>query len=510
MTRTPHVLATRATAITAAALLAVLGPATAPVFAAQPSSGAPVPGQPGPSAWEPPPVDMAMLQHLPAESPRGTPDFRFQQKQDDTCITSGVGHTILTDRPPAQQMLNIDQAQHFSTGRNVTVAVIDTGVNPHPFLETHDRLVNGGDYILGDGNGLIDCDGHGTIVAGIIAADTRGPQGQNTAFTGVAPDAKILAIKHTSTHYEAQNDQNRSAGDLLTLAEAIRYAADRPDVKVITMSVDECLPITQKSALASESAEELQAAIHYAVQDKDKVVVAAAGNLQSNGTDQNGQQTSLCSNVPQNNAPDPNQVNQLQIPPVYSDDVVSVGSVDPTTGEPSPFSVAGPWVTIAAPGQFITSVDPGRGGTGLSNETVEGGQQISLQGTSFAAPYVAGVIALVRSRYPKLTARQVVYRIEATAQHPSSESGRDPQVGYGIIDPVAALTAAIPGQNGVPANPGRSVPAALPTAQVKDWTPVRVALIGSVGGVALLLVVLFATRSVRRNRVTEDPAIKPR
>jgi membrane-anchored mycosin MYCP len=509
MTRTPHVLATRATAITSAVLLAFAGPAVAPVFAAQPSSGVPTPGQPGPSTWQAPPVDMSYLTQLPPPNPRGTPDDNtFGQKQGDQCITSGVGRTILTDRPPAQQMLDIDQAQQFSKGDGVTVAVIDTGVNPHPFLANDNRLESGGDYILRDGTALIDCDGHGTIVAGIIAAN---PQGANTAFTGVAPDAKILAIKHTSTHYTAQDDDNRPAGDLETLAEAIRFAADRPDVKVITMSVDECVPIAFKDqALDGKSARELQAAIHYAVQDKNKVVVAAAGNLMSGSADQNGQQTSLCQGTPQNNSPDPNQVNQLQIPPVYSDDVVSVASVDPTTGAPSQFSVWGPWVTVAAPGQFITSVDPGRSGTGLSNQTVEGGQTISLQGTSFAAPYVAGVIALVRSRFPNLTARQVMYRIEATAQHPSSVTGRDPQVGYGIIDPVAALTAAIPGQNGVPVNTERSVPAVLPTAEVKDWTPMRVALIGTVVGVALLLVTLFVTRSVRRKRVTEDPAIKPR
>ncbi|HKN98858.1 MAG TPA: type VII secretion-associated serine protease mycosin [Pseudonocardiaceae bacterium] len=509
MTRTPHALATRATAITSAALLAVLGPAAAPVFAAQPSGGAPVPGQPGPSAWQAPPVDMSFLNQLPPPNPRGTPDDNtFGLKQGDSCIKSGVGPALLTDRPPAQDMLDIDQAQQIATGKNVTVAVIDTGVNPHPFLTTHNRLSSGGDYILRDGNALVDCDGHGTIVAGIIAADTRG---KNTAFRGVAPDARILAIKHTSTHYTAQDNQNQPAGDLRTLAEAIRFAADRPDVKVITMSVDECVPIQFKQeTLDSPFARQLQAAIHYAVRDKDKVVVAAAGNLQVGSPDQNGQQTSLCQNVPQNNSPDPNQVNQLQIPPVYSDDVVSVASVDPTTGAPSKFTVWGPWVTIAAPGQFITSVDPGRGGTGLSNQTIENNQPISLQGTSFAAPYVAGVIALVRSRFPNLTARQVMYRIEATAQHPSSASGRDRQVGYGIIDPVAALTAAIPGQNGVPANPVRPVPAVLPTAAVKDWTPTRVALIGSVVGAALLVVTLFVTRSVRRNRVTEDPAIKPR
>jgi membrane-anchored mycosin MYCP len=497
--RTPHALAVRATAIVATALLVAL-PASAPAFAADPSTTA----LPGPSAWEPPPVDMNALASLPAESAHGTPDdpsFTLGQSGTSGCIRSGVGTTSLVDRPPAQDMLDIDQAQEFSTGKGVTVAVIDTGVNKHPYLVDGGRLRNGGDYIQNDGNALFDCDGHGTIVAGIIAADTRG---KGTAFTGVAPDAHILAIKHTSTHYTADDDPNhRPAGDLKTLAEAIRYAADQPAVKVITMSVDDCvLASAAQITLDSSAAMALQAAIHYAVNDRDKVVVAAAGNLISsdNTTDQNGQQASACQNAGQNNNPNPDDVNQIQLPPVYSDDVVSVGSVDPNTGAPSPFTVWGPWVTIAAPGQDITSVDPGPDGTGLSNRTTENNQTVALQGTSFAAPYVAGVIALVRSRFPDLTARQVMTRIEATAQHPSGPGGRDTQVGYGIIDPVAALTAAIPGQAGVPQVTNQGIPAVLPMAAVKDWAPVRVALIGTVSAIALLLVTLFVVRTVRRDR----------
>ncbi len=482
MTRT-----TRVTAIAAAVLLVALG---APAFATTPS-------------WQPPPVNMAMLATLPAENSKGTPDATFARDNNKQCLTSGVGNVPLLDRPPAQDMLAIDQAQQFSTGGGVTVAEIDTGVNPHPFLRTNNRLENGGDYILGDGNALSDCDGHGTIVAGIIGADTRGT---GLAFTGVAPDAKILAIKHTSQLYTTQDASGtRAAGDLLTLAEAVRYAADQPDVKVITMSVDDCMP-ANNIQLATPAAMQLQAAIHYAVNSKDKVVVAAAGNLavNSDSTDQNGQQATACQNVPQNTNPDPNQVNQIEVPPVYADDVVSVASVDPTTGAPSPFTVWGPWVTIAAPGQGIMSVDPAANGTVLSNRTVDNGKQVEMQGTSFAAPYVAGVVALVRSRFPSLTARQVITRIEATAQHPSGPNGRNNQIGYGIIDPVAALTAVIPGQNGVPTAQNVSIPAVLPMAAVKDWTPMRVAMIGTVVGIAVLLGTLFVVRTVRRNRPRQD------
>jgi membrane-anchored mycosin MYCP len=271
------------------------------------------------------------------------------------------------------------------------------------------------------------------------------------------------------------------------------------------MSVDNCVP-AGTAALNSAEAMLLQAAIHYAVNTRDKVVIAAAGNLTANSgnTDQNGQQATACQGVPQNANPNPNQVNQIEVPPVYADDVVSVASVDPTTGAPSPFTVWGPWVTIAAPGQGITSVDPAANGTVLSNRTVDNGKQVEMQGTSFAAPYVAGVVALVRSRFPSLTARQVMTRIEATAQHPSGPGGRNNQIGYGIIDPVAALTAVIPGQNGVPAADDVRIPAVLPMAAVKDWAPMRVAMIGTVIGIAVLLGTLFVVRTVRRNRARQD------
>ncbi len=492
MTRTPSALLTRTAAIATVGLLVALGPAGAPVFAAQA----------GPASWAPPPVQMAELAALPAEQAKGTPDGNFALSGSTGCIQSGVGNTTLTDRPPAQAMLNIDAAQQFSRGKGVTVAVIDTGVNKQRYLTTGNRLRNGGDYILTDGTALNDCDGHGTIVAGIIAANTAGG---HTAFTGVAPEADILAIKHTSEHYEAKdsNGNTRTAGDLETLAEAIRYAADQPSVKVITMSVDECVTAAQEQGiLAQPPAMALQAAIHYAYVTMDKVVIAAAGNLSSGqNTDQNGQQASACQNIPQNNNPNPNAVNQVQIPPVYSNDVMSVASVDPLTGAPSPFTVWGPWVTVAAPGQDITSVDPGPGGQGLSNSTIEQGQPIPLQGTSFAAPYVAGVVALVRSYYPNLSAQDVVKRIEDTAQHPSGPGGRNNQVGYGIIDPVAALTASIPGQAGVPPMVTQRGHVVLPMATVKDWAPMRVALIGSAVGIVLLLVTYFVVRSLRRERV---------
>jgi len=467
------------------------------------AAGPVISAQPGPSTWEPPPVDSTAL---PANTPPGPPaGTTYTQKT--TCIVSHTNNVVLPDEPAAQAMLNIRTAQQFSTGAGVKVAIIDTGVNPHPYLIDNGRLQGGGDYIAPSPtrNGATDCDGHGTLTAGIVAANTAHT---GLAFTGVAPAATVIAIRQTSTLFTSTingQDTGQTAGTPGTLASAIRHAVDL-GANVITTSVDTCL--LTKTAVADMNApgspeKQLQAAIHYAV-EHNVVVVNSAGNVatqpEGNGQQQQAQ-NNPCTQVPQNNDPNPNNPYEIEIPAVYSTDLLAVASVSPYTGAVSTFSVWGPWVNIAAPGEGIISVDPGQGGTGLANLFAEPGSNSQaglIQGTSFAAPYVAGVVALVRSKFPDLNARQVMYRIEATAQHPSGPNGRNNQVGYGIINPVAALTAVIPGQNGVPTQANTPIHAVLPAADVKDWTPVRVALIGTVVAITLLLGTLFVVRTVRR------------
>ncbi|HEX3784645.1 MAG TPA: type VII secretion-associated serine protease mycosin [Pseudonocardiaceae bacterium] len=445
---------------------------------------------PGPGNWQPPPVDMTQLPTAAMSAPPASTNYQ----QKDQCVSSGVTGTPLTKVPPAQAMLDIGQAQQLSTGKNVTVAVIDTGVNPHPFLDNGGRLTGGGDYVApsAQNNGTVDCDGHGTITAGIVAADTRG---SGLGFIGVAPDASILAIRQTSQVYTTTDatGQETTAGTTQSLAEAIRHAADTPGVGVITTSLDDCIPATDAANLSNSGSgdPELQAAVHYAV-TKNIVVVNSAGNVGSTN----------CEQVPQNDDPDPNNVKQIEIPAVYADDVLSVASVDPATGSVSSFSEWGPWVSVAAPGEGIYSVDPGRGASGLANLYTEPGTTTTnaIQGTSFAAPYVAGLAALIRAKYPTMSAREVMYRIEATAQHPSGPDGRNNQVGYGVINPVAALTALVPGQNGVPIPTVKPIPARAPNSLATDSLPMRIALIGIAGAGLLLLLIYFTVRTNRHNR----------
>jgi membrane-anchored mycosin MYCP len=482
--------------IAVAALLFAIGVPAAAQPVATPS------GQPGPSFWQPPPVNPAAL---PPDTPPGPPaGVTYQQKYQ--CVKSQTGNVPLPDEPLAQSMLSIRQAHQFSTGAGVKIAVIDTGVNPSPFLTDRGRLKGGGDYIAPSptSNGTTDCDGHGTLTAGIVAANTS-----STAFgfTGVAPDATIYAIRQTSTTYDevlGGQDTGLTAGTPSTLASAIVHAVNL-HVNVITMSLNTCLltaTAVDDMRTANSPEQQLQAAIAYAV-DHNVVVVNSAGNItsQPEGGKQQGPQNP-CASVPQNNYPNPNEVQEIEIPAVYSDDLLSVAAVDPGTGTVSGFSVWGPWVNIAAPGQGIVSVSAD-GGPGLATTYAEPGSNAQpgpIQGTSFAAPYVAGVVALVRARFPNLKARQVISRIEQTAQHPSGPDGRNNQVGYGIVDPIAALTDSLPGQNGVPPTRSHSIPAALPEPPAKDWTPTRVALIGTAVAVSLFLTTLFVVRTMQRRR----------
>jgi membrane-anchored mycosin MYCP len=449
------------------------------LFAASGTAGAqpvPLPSDPAVLGYaKPPPLPPGV--RPPDDT--GKPDLTYEGKVQ--CVRSLNSPVDLIPKPWGQNQLRFDELHKFADGDGQTVAVIDTGVNPHDFLGP--RLTGGGDYVVADNKGLLDCDGHGTEVAGIIAAN---PDNPNIGFTGIAPKAKIVSIRQSSANYTGKDPidptaPERTAGNLLTLAQAIVNAANK-NVDVINMSVDNCRPAGPITI--PEIA--LQAALRYAVEEKDVVVVSSAGNLNENGCNQQ-------------NGPDPNSPNTIVTPPWFSDYVISVAAMD-KNGEPAQFSVQGPWVSVAAPGTEIISLDPGNP-HGLANLLqTKDNKQSQIQGTSFAAPYVAGLAALVRQRYPDLNAKQVMNRILVTASHPAATGGRDIFVGHGMINPIGALTAMIPSEQGIPSDKGTNITFETPAPIEKNWTPVRVALLGSAGGVALLLLTLFVVHTVRTSR----------
>jgi membrane-anchored mycosin MYCP len=431
------------------------------------------------AAVTPPPVDDSMLPKPgPPAPPRPT-------KQQDRCVTAPPAKA---DTPDAGQLrgLNLQQVWKFTRGAGQTVAVIDTGVARHRLLP---HLVPGGDYVY-TADGTEDCDGHGTVVAGIIGA---APDSDRSAFSGIAPDATIVSIRQSSNKFRATDDPSGSGfGDVDTLASAVRTAADM-GATVINVSSVACLPID--SGLDDRP---LGAALAYAVDVKNVVVVAAAGNV---GTPGQCPQQNPTTDPARPGQPDWDRVSVVVTPAWYDDYVLAVGSVD-TRGAPSSFSLAGPWVDVAAPGEGIVSLDPD--GEGLVSSLPTAADPMPISGTSYAAPVVSGIVALVRSRSPELTARQVMRRIEETAHQPAA--GWDPVVGFGVVDAMAAVTAGTTTPTLEDA-PSRSV--SYPHTSPPDRRAYRF----SVGGAAICLAVSVATVVMTtsaarlrrsRNAVTRD------
>ena len=289
----------------------------------------------------------------------------------------GTAAPALTPWP--QQELGFSSVWRLTRGDGVTVAVVDSGVDANP--QFGDRVIVGPDLVAGTKRGIppgADCVGHGTAVASIIAAaPIRG-----ISFTGVAPAARILSVKISGT------DTFPTSATPRGIMDAVQFGAD---VINLSLSTPDDVPA-------------LRQAIAYAL-SHNVVVVAAAGN-----------------DIPQNGAG--------PFYPAAYPGVLSVGAAGPG-GTLASFSDRRTPVGVTAPGVNVTSAYPG---------TFPDAYNPDQSGTSFAAAYVSGVVALVRAAHPRLSPAQVVARIEATAR-----GSTGPGTGYGMVDPVRAVTAVLPG-----------------------------------------------------------------
>ncbi|MEV4615622.1 type VII secretion-associated serine protease mycosin [Kitasatospora sp. NPDC049258] len=300
---------------------------------------------------------------------------------------------VVASTPWALQRVLLDELWQAGTGSDVAVAVIDTGVdNSNPQLR--DKVVDGSSLLKDrqtgasdGGNGFTDKVGHGTKVAGIIAAKPMG----GTGFVGLAKDASILSIR--------QNDSDGN-GDVSSLITAIDIAVGK-GVKVINISQD-VRATGEEGNFAFK--DELKAALKRA-EDKQIVVVASSGNDGHEG----------------------------DTFPAAFDTVLAVGASD-RNNERAPFSQYGKFLDVVAPGVDMLSTVPA-GGHCVDN------------GTSFSTPYVAGVAAILKGMYPTWTAAQVRARIEQSAQR--NERGWNKFIGWGVVDPVKAVQGG-PDQDPVP------------------------------------------------------------
>jgi membrane-anchored mycosin MYCP len=322
------------------------------------------------------------------------------------------------------------------------------------------------------------------------------------AYSGIAPDVDIISIRQSSQAfglkdaYTGDEDPQTRAkiDDVETMARAIVHATDM-GATVINISDVTCM--SARNIIDQRS---LGAAVHYAAVDKNVVIVAAAGDTSKKDCKQNPAFDPMQPKDPR----DWSGVTTVVTPSWFSDYVLTVGAVD-TEGRPltqggqgqGSSSVAGPWVGIAAPGTDVIGLSPRD--DGLIN-AIDGPDNTLLvpAGTSFSTAIVSGVAALVRAKYPQLSAYQVINRLERTARAPAR--GVDNQVGHGVIDPVAALTWDVPDG---PAKPPQqlSSPLNLPKpAPRRDMVPVWVAAGGLTGALLIAGAVFGTTTLMKRSR----------
>ncbi len=278
--------------------------------------------------------------------------------------------------------IHAEQAWEENRGKGITVAIIDTGVSQVPDL-AQTEFVAGYDFVNNKVN-ADDDNGHGTHVAGTVAQSTN----NNYGVAGVAYEAKIMPLKVLAAS---------GGGTISDIAEAIRFAADNK-ADVINMSLG-----------GGGESQVMKDAIEYAYK-KGVVIVAAAGNENRDSA---------------------------SYPARYAR-VISVAAID-AQGEKAEFSNYGAGIDISAPG--------GGNGSKIWQETIDPSTNLPViagfQGTSMAAPHVAGVVALIKS-----TGVTAPDEVLAVLQQSVRKIDTDPQNYYGAghLDAAAAVKLAQKGK----------------------------------------------------------------
>lgn len=385
----------------------------------------------------------------------------------DTNCEAEVDSVSAEDLPAdvtwAQRLFDMERVWPLATGKGVTVAVLDSGVQAdHPLLSG--KVVSGKAYVdaestdkdeqnLGDG-AMRDCLGHGTAVAGIIA----GGESEDSDFYGLAPDATILPVRVSNNDPNADQDEaNKDDDDPLVtasdVADAIKWAADK-GADVINMSLK-----------FTEDHTSIRDAVTYAT-GKGAVLVASGGN------DGDGELT---------------EATRPAFPAAY-DQVIGVGAVDHTLTKTQQ-SQWGPWIDLVGPGMAVGAPQH------------DGQFQESFGGTSGAAAFVSGTAALLAEAFPDWEPAHYATQIIRTA---SAVSGTTPsnEYGNGMVDPYRALTERLTADE--PTDITSLSPPVLTEAQANRhedfaWMT-QWALIIALCAVAAFFVVVTGVAALRRGR----------
>lgn len=358
--------------------------------------------------------------------------------------------------PPVLEALDATPGTLAYTGKGILVGVVDSGVDgTRPQLAS--AIAPGSTSLVTDGarpDGLGDPFGHGTAVAGVIAARPESGSG----VTGIAPDANIVSIRV----FSSDDDQAKKAGtgpDADRLAAGITRATDLgAQVIVVAMSDD-----VDSAALraATENA--------YA---RGSLIVASAGNR---GT------TSVTTDSP-------------RYPGAYPG-ALAVTAVT-LSGRPTDDSIHGPHVDVAAPGQEVLTTATGAGDCVYSADAPS---------SSFSTAYTAGVAALLAEAYPEEGPEGWIYRLEATADRPNPD-GRDDLIGWGRISPAAALGLRPDGSTRGPSSPFADTSGSAVTsphtqiARSETAVPETAAAIVGAGVIAGVIIALALAAQLRRRR----------
>ncbi|MGG3004700.1 S8 family serine peptidase [Geobacillus stearothermophilus] len=259
------------------------------------------------------------------------------------------------------------------TGKGVKIAILDTGVDLHH----PDLSVAGGACLLSYcPNSYQDDNGHGTHVAGIIAAKDN-----NIGSVGVAPEASIYALKVLDRYGE---------GNVSTILAGIEWAIKHQmDIINLSLAAPEDVPV-------------LKEAVEKAYKSGILVVAAAGNNGHANGAG-----------------------DTVEYPAKY-DSVVAVAAVNQDHVR-MPYSATGAAVEMAAPGEGIYSTVP----VSLDPDGRHDGYTY-MSGTSMAAPFVSGVLALYKQQYPERTNAQLRQMLRDRALDLGAP-GKDPWYGYGLV-----------------------------------------------------------------------------
>lgn len=384
---------------------------------------------------------------------------------DATSQQCTPGRRVLAPAPSYLiERLGLEEAWQLSRGQGVTVAVVDSGVEAGN-VHLSGALV-AGHTTFGNGSAPADDDlfGHGTAIAGLIAA--RPVEG--SGVVGVAPGAKIMPIRaFESAPEDGQSSRDLTPPSARSVSAGIRWAAEH-GAQIINVSLSD-----------DQSSQQYRSAVDFA-HARGALVVASAGNRNTADADR----------------PDP-----AHFYPGELDGALAVaGVLRDGTWDPDS-SYAGAHVDIAAPGQAMPSTYISGG------DCVFNGDSAS---SSYATAVVSGAAALVAARYPDESPDQWAFRLTQSAMR-VSPAHRSDTVGWGEVRPADALALVDDGM--LPGPPSAVHPAPSPTPEadrtisiepVPDPLDPARAIVGwALGAGATISAIVLLLARVRSRRVRD-------